>query len=61
MDMPIHNDEAKYFLADFHKEHTLAFKAAPKFVVDLDQSPSDRWRQVASLLLCESLIIPMSR
>ena len=46
MDMPIHNDEAKYFLADFHKDHNLEFKPTPIFAVNLDLPHEERWKEV---------------
>jgi len=46
MDMPLYNDEAKYFLADYHKCHNLEFKETPRFVVDLNLPPAQRWAEV---------------
>ena len=46
MDMPLYNDEAKYFLADYHQLHTLSFKDARTFAVDLDKPPKERWAAI---------------
>jgi len=46
MDIPLYNDEAKYFLADYHQIRSLPFKNVRSFTVNLDLSPKERWAEV---------------